>query len=342
LERVDILQVQPEELERFLSWVHWSQSPEEVAIIKDEYNQRQRLSPGPPPFVAERESKWIAGVYFTCLPGRLAMMGAVRALDGFLALGSTLLQSLADKLRAEYDLLQIQAVVPEGEQSAQQMLEFAGFQRLTAVDQMWLTLPPVINASTPKTLEQIDSGHLAVPNNGQRDSRPSLAATEPGADYLRWLPASVMTEEAFAELLMATFEQTLDCPELNGMRSGKEVLASFLMGQNFHSMPLWQLAYIGDEPAGCLLLSHHPNAVVEVAYMGLVPAARCHGLGRALVERAKQMTRQLGSSSLVLAVDYRNNPAIKTYVRSGFQNHQRLVVYHLPLATQYSPDHLIT
>ena len=342
VERVDIQQVHPEELERFLAWAHRGASPDELAIIKDEYLQRQRLVDGPLPLVATLRENWVAGAYFTCLPGRLAMLGAVRAIDGCLALGSSLLKSLADRLGNELPILQIQAAVREADQAARQMLDMAGFQPLTVVDQIWLALPSNQQNSAPESTARSLDRHDFSQESCQPNGKNHLDAVSARSHRLNWSPARLMEKKSFIDLLMATFEETMDCPELNGLRSGAEVLASFLMGQNLDSMNLWEIAWCEAKPVGCLMLTEHPNGVIEVAYMGLIRSARGQGFGRLLIERAKQVTSQLGSTTLVLAVDCRNTPALKTYTRSGFQHHQRLQVYYLPLAIRLSNDHLMT
>jgi predicted GNAT family acetyltransferase len=48
-----------------------------------------------------------------------------------------------------------------------------------------------------------------------------------------------------------------------------------------------------------------------------------------MILRAKEMAAALGVSTLVLAVDIRNAPALRIYQQAGFQLHRSLQVYWL-------------
>ena len=153
---------------------------------------------------------------------------------------------------------------------------------------------------------------------------PNVPAALPEA---QWTAAARLSLAELEQLLAETFEQTLDCPELNGLRSHCDVLQSFLMGRSLDECRLWQVLWSGPRPVGCLLLTQHENSILELVYMGLIPAARGVGLGRLLVQQAKSRGVELGCSLLVLATDVGNAPAIETYTRSGFHFHRRLNVY---------------
>jgi GNAT superfamily N-acetyltransferase len=318
LESLAIWQVKPEDLDEFLSWIHNDLSPEELSLVRQEVAHRQRFVLPPPPLIAAIGSDRIAGVYFTCLPGRLAMLGAVRAAPNNDSIGSYLLKTQVDQLGRDLGIVQIQAAVSDGDMAACGMLETAGFHRLTAVQQMWLS---------------INSGKAEVgcAASEQPLEKPAdfieLQATPP---TLVWTSTGPLGIDQFTDLLLSTFEDTLDCPELNGLRSGREVLESFLLGAAYDEMDLWEIAWLNGRPAGCLLMTQHPNSVVEIAYMGLISAARFCGLGTSLVQRACEQAKRIGATTLVLAVDERNEPALKTYVRNGFQRHRRLQVYLMP------------
>ena len=55
-----------------------------------------------------------------------------------------------------------------------------------------------------------------------------------------------------------------------------------------------------------------------MAYLGLTPAARGRGLGRATVIHALEVARPL-RARLELAVDSRNTPAKRLYTQTGFR-----------------------
>lgn len=292
----------------FLRWVHFELPDQELSLIAAEVQQRLQLVASPAPRQILSDGRRLAGTYFTCLPGRLAMLGAIRTLPDCEQLGSQLLTELVRELRERHSILQIQAAVSDRDEAAQRMLLAANFQHLTDIDQMWL--------DTTKL--------LASPNALDTDSlkevpRPDIA--------LQWTPASNLTQSTFTELLESTFQDSLDCPELNGRRESGDVLASFLMRRPFEEVQNWEVATLKGELVGCLMLSLHPNQVIELAYMGLVPAVRRLGLGHQMVLHAVQLARLQQHHGVVLAVDVRNKPAVKTYARCGFGFHGRLKVY---------------
>ena len=57
--------------------------------------------------------------------------------------------------------------------------------------------------------------------------------------------------------------------------------------------------------------------VVEIVYMGLVPAARGNGFGKILVDQAAKVVLTMGGSRLILGVDRRNQPARDIYRQQG-------------------------
>ncbi len=131
-----------------------------------------------------------------------------------------------------------------------------------------------------------------------------------------------------AQFIEATFIDTLDCPAMNGRRSRGEVLEGFLDGRQLRqTAPWWEVLEVDGRVAGCLLLQQHSSELVELVYMGLLPCARGQGLGKGLVQRAISNARQLGSQTLVVAVDEQNWPALDVYRLCGFQRHQRLQVW---------------
>jgi ribosomal protein S18 acetylase RimI-like enzyme len=97
----------------------------------------------------------------------------------------------------------------------------------------------------------------------------------------------------------------------------------------------WRLARIDGAAAGCLLLARHPlRPALELVYMGVHPAFRGRGVGRALVREALNTARRLGISAISLAVDDRNAPALKTYAEFGFRESLRRRALILPATTK--------
>jgi len=150
---------------------------------------------------------------------------------------------------------------------------------------------------------------LAVRNAREPDER--LPACE-------WVSVARCGETAFGRVLLQTYEGSLDCPELCGVRPIADVLAAHRAAGAFDPAH-WELALLDGTPAGALLLARVPGTrSVEVVYMGVVPAARRRGVGRALLARAVLQTRGAGCTDLTIVVDDRNGPARALYDSFGF------------------------
>ena len=140
-------------------------------------------------------------------------------------------------------------------------------------------------------------------------------------------PVTASSECRLRETLEATYEGTLDCPLLNGIRTTADVLAGYRAVGTCRP-ELWLLARHGQEDVGCLILADHPEAGnLELVYLGIVPAARGRGYGRALAAHALRLAADALRARVVLAVDAANRPAIGHYEATGFiAFDQRLVM----------------
>ena len=135
--------------------------------------------------------------------------------------------------------------------------------------------------------------------------------------------------ERFANLLERTWRGTLDCPELNGCRSGIEALDGHQLAGEF-SPDRWLLFSIDGADVGVLLLTNHPDEQVwEVVYFGVAAEARGRGLGRVILLEGLRRAQEAGALELVLAVDARNSPALKLYTDLGFRPFDRRIVHAL-------------
>jgi mycothiol synthase len=122
----------------------------------------------------------------------------------------------------------------------------------------------------------------------------------------------------FAATLERTYRGTLDCPELNGVRTADEALACH-RGQAGDDPGRWRLALLDGDPVGVLLLAELPDSDDwDVSYVGVVPEARRRGVGRALVTEALRAARDARAPRLTLSVDARNRPARRLYADLGF------------------------
>jgi|SRR5579883_1508052 len=187
-----------------------------------------------------------------------------------------------------------QAFAPASEMASMAPLERAGFQHVTQLVFM---------------RHEVDR---------QRDElRP-----EDWLDRTLYLPAF---RDEFAKTLLATHENTLDCPELNGGRTDEEIVAGFDLPDRSTATAWHFLAKLDGQPVGLVMMN--PGAeTLELSYLGIVPAARGRGIGD------KLMRLVLGAGctifkTITLSVDARNTPAMKLYARHGFFEYERREVW---------------
>jgi len=152
----------------------------------------------------------------------------------------------------------------------------------------------------------------AVPARGQ-----AAAPTWPdGVTATRYTDAD---EAALREVLTASYVATLDCPGLRGLRHTDDILAGHRATGEFDP-DLWTLLRDGDRPIGALLLN--PSAAthtVELVYIGLAQPSRNTGLGRLLLRHGLRLIAGRSESTITLAVDESNAPAVRLYRREGFR-----------------------
>ncbi len=153
-------------------------------------------------------------------------------------------------------------------------------------------------------------------------------APRPGLPPIDWSPFGPDTEDDFRAVLQATYLDSLDMPELEGLRSLDDILSSHRAGGRFVA-DRWRVGRVRGEPeaAAVLLLSETPDRDAwEVAYLGLTPVARGRGLGRAVLAYAAELARP-HTDRLELAVDVRNLPAHQLYRKAGLRPFDRRAVH---------------
>lgn len=123
--------------------------------------------------------------------------------------------------------------------------------------------------------------------------------------------------------LQASYEQTLDCPGLTGLRDPSDILEGHQATGRFEP-DLWTLLYIDDRPNGALLLNPATTKdTVELVYVGLGLAARGQGLGRSLVRHGLISLAGRNERTITVAADERNTPAMSLYQGEGFHRISR-------------------
>ena len=142
-----------------------------------------------------------------------------------------------------------------------------------------------------------------------------------------FIPMTKQTDATLGSILMESYEGSLDCPMIQGLRDVQDIIDGH-RGLGNYDPNLWTLAEVEGELVGALLLNAVPESkCMELAYLGVAPSARGKGLGDALVQRAVSQSNDCGFTKITLAVDGENLPAIHLYSRWGFgETGQRLTM----------------
>ena len=154
-----------------------------------------------------------------------------------------------------------------------------------------------------------------------------LPAAEAGGDIeadenvgpLSWQTCDEVGDAKLAEVISATYEGSLDCPALTGLRAAKDIIAGHKAATVFRAETWWVLLQ-GERAGGCILVNDVASlGVADITYMGLVPDWRGKGLGRLMLRRAARAAQQRKMAWMTLAVDARNWYAARLYGQCGFR-----------------------
>jgi ribosomal protein S18 acetylase RimI-like enzyme len=130
---------------------------------------------------------------------------------------------------------------------------------------------------------------------------------------------SSTTHTHFAEVIQRSYENSQDCPGLNGLRTIDDVILGHQATGDFDPA-LWFVLYDQASPIAVLLLARLPQSqTIELVYLGLAPTARGKGFGNLLMHHALAIASNEGRNDLTLAVDSRNKPALQLYFRHGLR-----------------------
>lgn len=149
----------------------------------------------------------------------------------------------------------------------------------------------------------------------------------PPAEAAAWVDYGDAQHDRFAKLILETYADSCDCPELAGLRSAQDVLAAH-RGAGLFEPALWQIAQVQGRDAGVLLLARLPDSdTAEVAYTGVAQRMRGRGVGSLMMRRALQLCRERRVQQLTLVVDERNIAARALYAHFQLSEYGRRLAY---------------
>lgn len=141
------------------------------------------------------------------------------------------------------------------------------------------------------------------------------------------VPHATSDMALFKRLLLGTYEATLDCPALSGLRMFEDIVAGYQAVGEFDGA-LWFIVRWDNQPAGVLLLAAYPeDSNWELVYMGVLPAFRGRSIGSHVLSQLRERASREGVASVLLAVDATNTPALNMYARAGYLEWARRHAY---------------
>jgi len=200
----------------------------------------------------------------------------------------------------------IQSLIDPGQVVEGSVLERAGLRRLAKLIYMQRTIEP-------------GEHRVPCPRALGGCSNPTL------------LTYSDKTHDQFARAIQASYINTLDCPGLVGMRGIDQIIAGHKGTGRFD--PANWLAYFDEqgEPIAVLLLAQvAAGGGHELVYLGVAEPYRGKRVGNQLMGYAISESARQGGGKLYLAVDDRNDPAVRLYNSLGFRATTRKIAYVMP------------
>ncbi len=179
------------------------------------------------------------------------------------------------------------------------------------------SLLPDTECAEARALESVGFSHLAdleYLGADVRTAEPHGAQRAESLSFVRPTPAERLR---MAALIERTYQGTLDCPALNGLRTAGEVLDEYeTVGES--GSQLWYFVRHDEADVGCLLLAEHSQQdQVELVYMALLPEARGNGWGEITARESLRIAATLGRSRVAAAL----------YRRAGFHAWERRSVF---------------
>ena len=143
---------------------------------------------------------------------------------------------------------------------------------------------------------------------------------DPSIELVAWSPER---RSLFEQVILESYEETMDCPGMLGLRHIDDIIASHMASGRF--VPeLWFVAKIDDQPAAVMLLNLVPQRqAFELVYLGVGLPWRRRGISKKLLSYGMGLCGRYDVSSMILAVDDSNTPAKHLYQEMGFVSHGR-------------------
>ena len=259
---------------------------------------------------ARRWRKTLAVVMIYRNVGRTGMIFASPIANGVEVHSLVELIRMVTSQEIEGGLSMVQSLLPMEARAEADALRQAGYGPLAELIYMQIRIPSTSPSPTPRT---------GLP----LCKRPVPEATGPVTD-IAWRDYDEFTPTELENVILRTYQQSLDCPVLEGVREIGDIVAGHRATGLFNPHTWW-IASVAGKPAGCILLNDclAPDQA-EVIYLGVVPEFRGRGVAKAMLAHAIDESSHRSIETLSLAVDAANLQAKALYVKTGFMaTHRR-------------------
>lgn len=167
---------------------------------------------------------------------------------------------------------------------------------------------PLLDELQFEKLAQLEYLMHAVPRRYLGDLDPEVVLDSPAMDQ----------RELLEQLVKSTYEQTLDCPGLEGRRHIGDVLSGY-QSVGEYDPQMWYIVRWKSEPVGVLLTAPYPDGEQwEIVYVGVAPRFRGQQLGRKILAHLGSLAAKRRVDYIVVAVDSANTPALRIYEQAGY------------------------
>jgi ribosomal protein S18 acetylase RimI-like enzyme len=279
-------------------------------------------------FIARRDGTPVGAVWAQIQPGRVASLWLPGLTAGEPDATAAALVDLAVSKAAQAGAVLVQSLLENTAKAQSQWLRQCGFRHATNL--LYLVCP---REKWPTSKPQ---GELIF------EQLAEVSGADSVQDTTQNFPANSNPQmRRLAAIVQRTYEQTKDCPAVQGVRSVDDVLISY-RGVGQFDPSKWYIVRDRQthDDIGCLLLTEYRQAQNwELVYMGVAPQARGRKLGLQIVRHAQWLaheaahlatsksTQQSTIERLVLAVDAANAPAVAMYLAADFEVWDRRSVF---------------
>lgn len=165
---------------------------------------------------------------------------------------------------------------------------------------------------------------LYLERPGRQTLSTAMNSLEPEGRRWQWATYDAECHGDFTELIAATYEDSLDCRGLSGLRDIEDIVAGHKTAGRFDPRR-WFLLKREGAAVGCILFGENPvRSALELVYMGVHPRFRGRGIGRYLLTQGLARSQVQDFSAVTVAVDCENAPALALYSGCGFaETHRR-------------------